>query len=133
MTLMASQAFAQTPDSMAAATPPPAPAPGPESHGLQVSEEVRILTLEDRREFDPALAAAWAASPNPIHRNRIALPPFFHAAAHVDDPSRRFSAGRAGQGNFDRQARFFEPQIEMIQTATLDLDDHFIGCWLGFR
>ncbi|HUP58939.1 MAG TPA: HEAT repeat domain-containing protein [Thermoanaerobaculia bacterium] len=58
----------------AAPPPPPAPAPAqPEQHGFTVEEEARILMLEDRREYDPAFAAAWTQHANPLHRLRIAL------------------------------------------------------------
>jgi cyclophilin family peptidyl-prolyl cis-trans isomerase/HEAT repeat protein len=63
--------------------PVPAPPPEPVSHGLSVEEEARVLALEDRRAFDPALAASWAAHPNALHRNRIA-----------------FALGRIGQHTF---------------------------------
>ena len=49
-------------------TPPPA---GP--YGMTVEEEARILALEDRREYDPAVVAEWVKHPNLIHRRRIAL------------------------------------------------------------
>ena len=58
------------------ATPPPAPAAvtaPPEVHGFTVEEEAQILMLEDRREYDPAVAAAWTQHANPLHRLRIAL------------------------------------------------------------
>jgi cyclophilin family peptidyl-prolyl cis-trans isomerase/HEAT repeat protein len=41
--------------------------------GLTVSEEARILALEDRREYNPELVAAWVKNPNSLHRQRIAL------------------------------------------------------------
>jgi cyclophilin family peptidyl-prolyl cis-trans isomerase/HEAT repeat protein len=40
---------------------------------MTIAEEARILALEDRREYDPALVAAWVQHPNPLHRQRIAL------------------------------------------------------------
>ncbi|HVS30901.1 MAG TPA: HEAT repeat domain-containing protein [Thermoanaerobaculia bacterium] len=43
-----------------------------ETHGLTVEEEARILGLEDRREFDAAVAAEWTAHANPLHRIRMA-------------------------------------------------------------
>src|SRR5437764_1160617 len=49
---------------------PPAPA-GP--YGLTAADEARIIGLEDRREYDPALVEAWIHHPNPTHRARIAL------------------------------------------------------------
>jgi cyclophilin family peptidyl-prolyl cis-trans isomerase/HEAT repeat protein len=45
---------------------------------MTVAEEARILSLEDRRAFDPQLVAAWVKHPNPLHRVRIAL-----ALAHI--------------------------------------------------
>ncbi|HKO54962.1 MAG TPA: HEAT repeat domain-containing protein, partial [Thermoanaerobaculia bacterium] len=32
-----------------------------------------VLAAEDRREFDPALAATWLGNANPLHRQRMAL------------------------------------------------------------
>ncbi|HEY2093075.1 MAG TPA: peptidylprolyl isomerase [Thermoanaerobaculia bacterium] len=60
------------------AAPPPAPVapavkPAPHVYGLTVEDEATILRLEDRREFDPALAEAWLNNPNPLQRNRMAL------------------------------------------------------------
>jgi len=40
---------------------------------MTIEEEARVLALEDRREYDPALAAAWVQHPNSLHRLRIAL------------------------------------------------------------
>jgi cyclophilin family peptidyl-prolyl cis-trans isomerase/HEAT repeat protein len=59
------------------ATPPPAPAPPPPPQpvvpfGLTTDEEARILALEDRREFDAAMAEDWLARPNSLHRQRMA-------------------------------------------------------------
>jgi cyclophilin family peptidyl-prolyl cis-trans isomerase/HEAT repeat protein len=56
-------------------TPPPAtesakPA-GP--YGMTVAEEARIVALEDRREYDREVVAAWVKHPNALHRRRIAL------------------------------------------------------------
>src|SRR5688572_16522108 len=53
-----------------AATPPPTPA---EPYGMTVEEEARILALEDRREYDPALVATWVQHANVLHRLRIVL------------------------------------------------------------
>ncbi len=54
--------------------PPPAPAPPPpQSHGFTIEEEASILRLEDRREYDPAVAAEWSHNPNALHRTRMAL------------------------------------------------------------
>jgi cyclophilin family peptidyl-prolyl cis-trans isomerase/HEAT repeat protein len=45
----------------------------PVVHGFTLEEEARVLAAEDRREFDPALAAAWLGNSNPLHRQRMAL------------------------------------------------------------
>ena len=56
------------------AAPPPAPPPAAApQQGLTIEEEARILALEDRREYDPALAASWAQHADAQHRIRIAL------------------------------------------------------------
>ena len=56
------------------AAPPQAPEPPPpEPVGLTIDQEARILALEDRREYDAALADAWIHHVNPVHRARIAL------------------------------------------------------------
>lgn len=52
------------------ATQTPTEEPGP--HGLTVAEEARILQMEDRREYDRALAAQWLKHPNALHRLRMA-------------------------------------------------------------
>jgi cyclophilin family peptidyl-prolyl cis-trans isomerase/HEAT repeat protein len=49
-----------------AATPPPV-------HGFTPEEEATILRLEDRREYDPTVTAAWLSNPNSLHRARMAL------------------------------------------------------------
>lgn len=53
--------------------PAPAPSPAPEVHGFTLEEEVRVLRLEDRREYDAAMADAWIHSSNSLHRERMAL------------------------------------------------------------
>jgi cyclophilin family peptidyl-prolyl cis-trans isomerase/HEAT repeat protein len=40
---------------------------------MTVAEEARILALEDRREYDPAVVAQWVKHENSLHRRRIAL------------------------------------------------------------
>jgi cyclophilin family peptidyl-prolyl cis-trans isomerase/HEAT repeat protein len=40
---------------------------------MTVEEEARILRLEDRREYDPAIVAEWVHHPNALHRARIAM------------------------------------------------------------
>ena len=56
----------------ACATAPPPPPAAPAPHGFSIEEEARVLALEDRREFDPAWAAAWASHPNVLHRQKLA-------------------------------------------------------------
>lgn len=55
--------------------PPPSPAPVTPAapYGFTVEEEAHILTLEDRREYDPALVRQWVHHPNLLHRVRIAM------------------------------------------------------------
>jgi cyclophilin family peptidyl-prolyl cis-trans isomerase/HEAT repeat protein len=54
--------------------PPPATQPQPQSpYGFTIEEEARVLQLEDRREYDPALIEQWVHHPNSLHRARIAL------------------------------------------------------------
>src|SRR5687768_17622602 len=56
----------------ACATAPPPPPPAPPVHGFTIEEEARVLAFEDRREYDPAWVAEWAAHPNSLHRQRLA-------------------------------------------------------------
>jgi len=42
-------------------------------YGLSIQDEATVLRLEDRREFDSAIAEAWLANPNPLQRARMAL------------------------------------------------------------
>jgi cyclophilin family peptidyl-prolyl cis-trans isomerase/HEAT repeat protein len=74
-------------------TPPPPAAPPPPAHptaeaqpyGLTVEEEASILRIEDRREYDQNLAAAWIHHENPLHRARMALALGRIGAATFDD------------------------------------------------
>ena len=52
--------------------PPPPPEEPAAPHGLTIEEEAQILALEDHREFDAAVVAAWIQHPNPLHRLRVA-------------------------------------------------------------
>jgi cyclophilin family peptidyl-prolyl cis-trans isomerase/HEAT repeat protein len=55
-------------------TPPPATAPlAPQVYGFTAEEEVRILQVEDRRQYDPALTDWGIHHPNALHRARMAL------------------------------------------------------------
>jgi cyclophilin family peptidyl-prolyl cis-trans isomerase/HEAT repeat protein len=63
-----------------ACTTTTAPPPATESsatpaapYGMTVAEEARILALEDRREYDATVVAAWVKHPNVLHRRRIAM------------------------------------------------------------
>jgi cyclophilin family peptidyl-prolyl cis-trans isomerase/HEAT repeat protein len=53
--------------------PAPASPPLPETHGLTLQEEARILQMEDRREYDGATIATFVTNANSLHRQRIAL------------------------------------------------------------
>jgi cyclophilin family peptidyl-prolyl cis-trans isomerase/HEAT repeat protein len=61
------------------AAPPPAPpvhaAPPrpPQPYGFTIDEEVRMLQVEDRRQYDAALADWGIHHPNALHRARMAL------------------------------------------------------------
>ncbi|MEO8035473.1 MAG: HEAT repeat domain-containing protein, partial [Acidobacteriota bacterium] len=59
------------------ASAPPAVVPAVpaalQPYGFTVEEEARLLALEDRRELDPVMTAAWIGSPNALHRARMAL------------------------------------------------------------
>ena len=57
---------------------PPSAAPinepsTPAVFGFKIEEEARILRIEDRREYDAALADAWMGHANSLHRARMAL------------------------------------------------------------
>lgn len=83
-----------------------------ESQGLTVEEEAVILRLEDRREFDPALAESWIRHPNAQHRARMAL-----------------ALGRIGTATFidkekdqERDADERMAGVELLATMTGDPD-----------
>jgi len=56
-----------------ARAPAPTEASPPAPYGFTIEEETRILRLEDRREYDPAIVEQWVHHPNSLHRVRIAL------------------------------------------------------------
>src|SRR5438105_3199280 len=56
-----------------ARVPAPTPAVPPAPYGFTIEEEARVLALEDRREYDPAIVEQWGHHPNSLHRARIAL------------------------------------------------------------
>ncbi|HEU4887405.1 MAG TPA: HEAT repeat domain-containing protein, partial [Thermoanaerobaculia bacterium] len=94
-------------------TPPPAAesaAQPAQPYGMTVEEEARILALEDRREYDPELVAAWVKHENPLHRLRIAL-----------------ALGRIGPHTFadtdgDRELDAGEAQAGVTELTTLATD-----------
>src|SRR5205823_3683919 len=56
--------------------PPPAPAPVPAApavYGFKLDEEVKILQIEDRRQYYAPLADWGIHHPNALHRARMAL------------------------------------------------------------
>jgi len=94
------------------AAPPPAPvAAAPTPQGFTVEEEARVLALEDRREYDPAFAAAWTQHADPLHRLRIAL-----ALGRIG-PHAFIDAN--GDGDFDPPA---EKRAGLDELATLAKD-----------
>lgn len=60
-----------------AVAPPPAAVPAQKRPvapwALTLEEEATVLRMEDRRAFDPSLAALWIAHENPMQRRRMAL------------------------------------------------------------
>ncbi|HEX8254780.1 MAG TPA: peptidylprolyl isomerase [Thermoanaerobaculia bacterium] len=67
-----SQPQPQTPTA-ATTTPTTSNANASGPYGMTVPEEARILALEDRREYNPAVVAEWVRHENSLHRRRIAL------------------------------------------------------------
>lgn len=71
-----------------------APAPSPaaaaaeslDSRPLSVGEEATILRMEDRRSWEPEVAATWMSHPNASHRERMALALGRIGTATFDDP-----------------------------------------------
>ncbi|MEA2336749.1 MAG: hypothetical protein QOE82_756 [Thermoanaerobaculia bacterium] len=55
--------------------PPPAPVPAapPKAYGFTIEEEVKILQIEDRRQYYAPLADWGIHHPNALHRARMAL------------------------------------------------------------
>src|SRR3954451_13679724 len=56
--------------------PPPAPVPvpaAPAAYGFKLDEEVKILQIEDRRQYYAPLADWGIHHPNALHRARMAL------------------------------------------------------------
>jgi cyclophilin family peptidyl-prolyl cis-trans isomerase/HEAT repeat protein/thiol-disulfide isomerase/thioredoxin len=80
--------------------------------GLTVQDEARILALEDRREYDPALVAAWVKNPNILHRVRIA-----QALAHIGP-----FTFVDHNGNGDQDAGEFQAGVEELRTLSADPD-----------
>jgi cyclophilin family peptidyl-prolyl cis-trans isomerase/HEAT repeat protein len=98
--------------SLPPAAAPPAPAPVRTDQGLTVQDEARILALEDRREYDPALVGAWAKNPNILHRVRIAL-----ALAHIG-PFTFVDRNETGE----QDPGEFQAGVEELKTLSTDPD-----------
>jgi cyclophilin family peptidyl-prolyl cis-trans isomerase/HEAT repeat protein len=97
------------------AAPPPAPAPAAAEgapFGLTVAEEAHVLALEDRREFDAALAQAWLANPNALHRQRMAM-----ALSRIG--SQTFADANQ---NGERDANEHQAGVELLAALTNDSD-----------
>jgi cyclophilin family peptidyl-prolyl cis-trans isomerase/HEAT repeat protein len=99
-------------------TPPPKPAPPPPPpatqgpFGISTEDEARLLALEDRRDFDAAMAQQWLANPNSLHRQRMAL-----------------ALGRIGpltfvdaNGNGERDANEHQAGVDLLAKLVTDAD-----------
>lgn len=73
--------------------PKAAPPVAPDTYGIEIADEARVLRLEDRREFDRTLAESWMRHENPLHRERMAMA-LAHIAPHSFDD-------RNGNGELD--------------------------------
>ncbi|HSP35040.1 MAG TPA: peptidylprolyl isomerase [Thermoanaerobaculia bacterium] len=103
-------ACTSAPPSKPAAAPPPVPA----VHAVTTAEEAQILALEDRREFDPAIAATWSMHPNVLHRVRIAI-----ALARIG-PYTFVDAN----GNGERDAGERQAGVAQLEAMSNDEDSH---------
>jgi cyclophilin family peptidyl-prolyl cis-trans isomerase/HEAT repeat protein len=106
-------------------TTAPQPSPGVafEPQGILLEEEAAVLRLEDRREFDPGLAARWAAHPNVLHRERIALALGRIGTADFEDANGngQLDEGEtmAGVGILQRLAADPEPSVRRVVAFAL--------------
>jgi hypothetical protein len=75
---------------------------------------------------------AFATKEIRLDRDAVAAFPILHATADLGNNSRNFAAGRARELQRNRQAGFFEPEIEMVQTTEVDLNDDFVRSRLWF-
>lgn len=83
-----------------------------DSQALTVEEEALVLRLEDRREFDPAVAESWIRHTNPQHRARMTLAlGRIGAATFVDK-----------DGDLERDADERMAGVELLATLTGDPD-----------
>ena len=60
-----------------------------------------------------------------LNCNFIADLPILHVAASFQHDARDLAAGRARKLERHRQTGLFEPKVEMVQAAALNLDDNF--------
>jgi hypothetical protein len=74
----------------------------------------------------------FAAKEVGLHGDVFAGPPIFDRATNGANLSGDLSARRARERDLNGETAFFEPEVEMIQTAGLDLHDHFFRTGLRF-
>jgi hypothetical protein len=87
---------------------------------------------EKTQRFVAALAKfAFAAKEIGLDGDFIAGLPVLDSAAEGDDPARNFAAECARQIDGNGQAGRFSPEIDVIETAALDLNDDVV--WSGNR
>src|SRR5260370_21635530 len=96
----------------APAPPPAAPAQSESPYGFTIEEEARVLKLEDRREYDPAVIEQWVHHPNSLHRARIAL-----ALGRIGPHTFIDSNGNGERDSNERQAG-----VEDLATLASDRD-----------
>lgn len=104
----------------------PAPATAPASpHGLTIEEDAQILEMEDRRNYDPAVAAQWTTNTNAPHRARIAMALGRigqHAFVDTNNNGERDATERQA-GVDDLIALVSDPDVNVRMTATFSLGE----------
>jgi hypothetical protein len=90
---------------------------------------ILLNSEQDRLQTHGFLAAltigAGAAKEIRLHRNLVTRQPPGHVFAHFKDASGNFTAWRPREFKRDRQLAPLQPEIEMVQSARLNLHDHF--------
>jgi hypothetical protein len=70
---------------------------------------------------------ALAAKQVGLHGDMIAWLPDGNGAANFEDAACGFATGSTRKLYGNRQSAFFQPKIEMIESAGMNLDDDFVG------